>query len=532
MSQNLQVIIDSISTDDLIYIGGPNGSWSVEEEQKWFGGSSAWSSQRGHPPTSGSLDITFTGAFLYYLLLVDDAETAHSVRQRNNLLWTLTTSRDFSGNDTGSYCQWWQSPPLGDGTHSIRLDGLTQTSLDFVTVSVSDTKLTAGQQIIIDDTDPLLKYNGKWYLNTDPFTVPGKKHTVVPFHNTTHQSNTIGDSVDLHFLGSSIAIYGVLSWSNAAGGSIQAQYTLDFKKTVKIYNVNNRNSSGGHLQNFLLFSGDHLDAGAHVLVIEITDCENLTFILDYVVYTSSASTMGALKQFSPPTTVLPQATPQLTQLTSVVHSPDSLLSTSHSSLTSNHLIIPSGITTTTTSESILPTIVTSTRTGPISTVPATKSSSNLRAGEIAAIVVGIVVLTILVFAAIVYWRCRRKRPHRFHRLRTENMASQPDVLPTYKESRPATPVVPFTLLHPSEGSPAAVVPTSEKGAIAMGSYNTASGTFEHDVYLPTLHRRSGSGNRRDYSGDGESSGDSHHAEARSSTDIGINIGGKPPSYKL
>ncbi|KAG6841554.1 hypothetical protein C0991_009589 [Blastosporella zonata] len=203
MPENLQVVIDSIGSDELVYTGGPNGGWVIDKDMPWFGGSSAWSSQIGaFPVTSGSLNITFSGntvAFYGYSPPLELYQEM-TVTIDENHPWNTS----FPTGTAGSYCQWWQSPVLEDGTHSIRLDGLTQTSLDFMAVTVSNSSLAAGAQIIVDDADPELIYTGDWNLITRVFPVPGENFNAAPFHNTTHQSNTVGDSAAFHFTGPSL----------------------------------------------------------------------------------------------------------------------------------------------------------------------------------------------------------------------------------------------------------------------------------------------------------------------------------------
>lgn len=94
-----------------------------------------------------------------------------------------------------SYCQWWQSPTLDDGTHTIQLDGLTRTVLDFAAVTVKTASLNVGQQIIVDDNDASMVYSENW--------MPSRGEPAsLPFHNSTHRSNTVRSSVSFKFTGS------------------------------------------------------------------------------------------------------------------------------------------------------------------------------------------------------------------------------------------------------------------------------------------------------------------------------------------
>ena len=60
--------------------------------------------------------------------------------------------------------------------------------------------------------------------------------------------------------------------------------------------------------NYILFSSSNpLTAGNHTLVINITQCVNQTFILDYITYTPSFSTLASMPNLTllPITTAIP-----------------------------------------------------------------------------------------------------------------------------------------------------------------------------------------------------------------------------------
>ena len=92
--------------------------------------------------------------------------------------------------------------------HTISLEGLTQTSLDFAVVTVDRTLVKPEQQIIIvdDDDDASIVYNGDWVHNPSPFASGDAEGMPVwfPFHNATHQSHTVGSSASFNFTGLSL----------------------------------------------------------------------------------------------------------------------------------------------------------------------------------------------------------------------------------------------------------------------------------------------------------------------------------------
>jgi len=115
-------------------------------------------------------------------------------------------------------------------------------------------------------------------------------------------------------LGTSVSIYGVFSWFQL--GSLGATYTLDGTSIPQTYLVTTRSpqyiANDGEASNFILFSSQTLAAGDHTLVINITQCVNQTFILDYITYTPSFSTLALMPNLtgtSLPTTTFNSAVP-------------------------------------------------------------------------------------------------------------------------------------------------------------------------------------------------------------------------------
>jgi hypothetical protein len=106
-------------------------------------------------------------------------------------------------------------------------------------------------------------------------------------------------------VGTSVVVYGIFSWAQI--GSLTATYTLDGTSTTETYSVTT--SSPQFMKkfeeesNYILFSSDPLAAGGHTLVINITQCVNQIFILDYITYTPSFSTLASMPNLtSLPTT--------------------------------------------------------------------------------------------------------------------------------------------------------------------------------------------------------------------------------------
>ena len=110
-----------------------------------------------------------------------------------------------------TYLQWYQSPTLSEGNHTIKVDGVFGTSLDYATITVGQNTLLSGKKIIVDNDDSTVHYSGNWIQNIDKF-FPGGVPKGVPFQNTTHRSTTPGDTITFLFSGQSLPVSSCLAW--------------------------------------------------------------------------------------------------------------------------------------------------------------------------------------------------------------------------------------------------------------------------------------------------------------------------------
>ena len=97
-------------------------------------------------------------------------------------------------------------------------------------------------------------------------------------------------------IGTSVIVYGIFSWAQI--GNLTATYTLDGTSTTGTYFVTTSSpqftKKFEEESNYILFSLDPLSAGGHTLVINITQCVNQTFILDYITYVPSFLTLASM----------------------------------------------------------------------------------------------------------------------------------------------------------------------------------------------------------------------------------------------
>ncbi|KAF8869286.1 hypothetical protein BD779DRAFT_762674 [Infundibulicybe gibba] len=288
MSNELLLILDEKS--NLIKYGG--GKWSVHADARWSGGTSTWPQFAIDTQGAfGSLELTFQGTSIAFI------GNTPPTKQSQNITVTIDGGNPYntSYNDPHpqNYLQWYQSPILPDGTHKLTLDGIAGTSVDFAVISAGPkTPLDSNQKVIVDDDSPEIQYSGKWTRNMDPF-VCSENPNGFPFHNGTHQSVLAGDVASFRFAGTTVAVFGIFSWTNT--GSLAVTYTLDGSLVVNTYSVTPAtpefiNGLRQH-QNYLLFSNDGLSAGNHTLVINVTQVNGLVFSMDYITYTPSFSSL-------------------------------------------------------------------------------------------------------------------------------------------------------------------------------------------------------------------------------------------------
>lgn len=108
----------------------------------------------------------------------------------------------FSDPNPPSYRQWYKSPTLPDGQHSITLSNLTGSSIDYALVSLGPQTPIAGERIVVDDSDSGIKFSAGWRSDRDKFNVGGS----VPISgftlgNSTHDTETVGSAFTYKFSG-------------------------------------------------------------------------------------------------------------------------------------------------------------------------------------------------------------------------------------------------------------------------------------------------------------------------------------------
>lgn len=110
------------------------------------------------------------------------------------------TNTSYNDPNPPSYRQWYQSPTLTEGSHNISLSHLAGTALDFAVVTAGNNTPLSGQVVIVDNQDPAITFKGNWEQSGE-FSQSSQFPDGLPFHNSTHDSTTIGDDLTFKFTG-------------------------------------------------------------------------------------------------------------------------------------------------------------------------------------------------------------------------------------------------------------------------------------------------------------------------------------------
>jgi hypothetical protein len=269
--------------------------------------------------------------YAFYLFLAEQNSGTSAAfignTPRSNTLQTATVQIDngssfninYEDPNPPTYKQWYITPTLSDGNHTITITNLRGTSIDYAVVAVGNHTSLTDQTVIVDDDSSLIQYSGQWSRNTNEF-IPGSLPLGYPYGNVTHRSSTPGDTFKFQFsgmriqiiskepllmlpyiLGTSLAVYGIFSWYNV-GSSLTATYTVDGTPHSSSISVTASSPSylnqDGEVSNYLYFGLDNLSSGTHTLVVNITQVDNQIFILDYITYKPSFDSLSSMPAIS------------------------------------------------------------------------------------------------------------------------------------------------------------------------------------------------------------------------------------------
>ncbi|CAA7267296.1 unnamed protein product [Cyclocybe aegerita] len=404
MASELSIIVDDDS-GDFTYSGG---EWTLSTLVQWYKGTSWWPAFAGNGVDFGTFTFNFEGSSVAFIGNTPVRQLSQSALV--SIDGGAPTNISYGDNSPPSYMQWYQSPTLSDGRHTITVSRIGSTSVDFAVVKVGRNTALSGKTVIVDDDNSAISYSSNWRRTPSRFDA-GTLPDGYPYGGSTHRGSTVGDTITFRFTGTSASLYGLFNWANI--GVLAASYTLDGSTDAQTYSVTSSSpqyvKNDAEASNFLLFSRDNLTAGDHTLVITITRCDNQDFMLDYITYAPSFSTLASMPN-------LPVGP---------VTNPDPTTSDGSTGSTS---AAPAGITTVVTGTSGVPITTVSTPIdissgAPSPSISSGSTSSGTQLGNqgtasesnstpIGAIIGGVIGgLGVLVLAVFLFFWLRRRKAH-------------------------------------------------------------------------------------------------------------------------
>ncbi|KAJ7577531.1 hypothetical protein C8J56DRAFT_971004 [Mycena floridula] len=192
--------------------------------------------------------------------------------------------------------QWYQSPQLAEGIHSIKLDKLNGTGVDYILVMPGQDTLLTNRILAIDDSYVEIDYVNHW--ETDLAAAVrggGSAITGVAFQNTTHFVSIEGAYLKFSYFGTTAAVYGIFSWTQL--GSYDLTVSVDDQEPFTvIFNASATrvDADAPDQPNLKLFNTGDLPAGNHTIIANLTRCDNQTLVIDYIQYNPSFSSLATM----------------------------------------------------------------------------------------------------------------------------------------------------------------------------------------------------------------------------------------------
>ncbi|KAG6831078.1 hypothetical protein H0H87_006194 [Tephrocybe sp. NHM501043] len=290
------IVLDDTQLKTLV-LGG--GTWSEVSIERFFGGSAIWpafaSNDTGDTGQYGTFSLTFDGTSISFFGNTPGSNASQDIFLSIDGSKPYQTFYDDPSPPTS--LQWYQSPVLPEGPHTINITHIAGTSIDYAVITAGQNTPLTGTTLIIDDNDESIEYQGNWTRNTGRYSSSDNPHSGYPYGNATSQSSTVGSKATFLFSGNNVTVYSLFDWSHL--GYVEVTYTLDSVSRTIRHDVtrSTANFLNGVLQreNTLLFASDTtLNTGNHNLTMEITATSNQTpFVLDYILYTPAFGTLAS-----------------------------------------------------------------------------------------------------------------------------------------------------------------------------------------------------------------------------------------------
>ncbi|KAK0443902.1 uncharacterized protein EV420DRAFT_1649014 [Desarmillaria tabescens] len=269
-----------ILLDDSAFSPGfsPSSLWTQDPGQlwlqQWYQHYSSWAynSNAGNS-TYGSFSVTFEGISIAFT-----GNTPPGTNKQNfSVFIDGADAYVASYPSQWEYMQWYMSPTLEEGTHTITLTEMDNIDVDYAIVGVGNQTTVLGKDILVDDTSDSIIWTGDWQTNTSTLTHITETYII---------NHPLGDSFSFEFTGTSVSVFGIRR--NSIVGVISADFSVDGGKTTTFSTTSTR--SGSDLANTVLFSSPILSSGIHTLIMNITVVAgDQSLKLDYITYSDQVS---------------------------------------------------------------------------------------------------------------------------------------------------------------------------------------------------------------------------------------------------
>ncbi|PBK87132.1 hypothetical protein ARMGADRAFT_1035023 [Armillaria gallica] len=259
-----------------------NSIWTVNtgspDTQRWYQHCSIWAQWSNESNSIyGSFSVTFEGISIAFT-----GNTPPSTNRQNfSVFIDEAYAYVVSYPSQAAYMQWYTSPTLEEGTHTITLTEMDGTDVDYALIGVGNQTAALGKDILVDDTSDSIVWTGDWQTNTSTLLTNFTGPYIVrrPLGNSTKDSRTVGDSFSFQFTGTNVSVFGIQR--NSIVGVISVDFRVDGGKTTNFSTISAR--SGNDLANTVFYSSPILDSGVHTLVMNITAVAgDQSLKLDYI----------------------------------------------------------------------------------------------------------------------------------------------------------------------------------------------------------------------------------------------------------
>ncbi|PBK87128.1 hypothetical protein ARMGADRAFT_1085891 [Armillaria gallica] len=290
-----------ILLDDSAFLPGfiPSSLWNTDnghpDIQRWYQHSSTWAEYSDTSSSKyGSFSVNFEGISIAFT----GNTPPSTMRQNFSVFIDDGDSYIASYPAQSAYMQWYTSPTLEEGNHTITITEMDRTDVDYALVGVSGQTTTLGKNILVDSTSDSIVWVGYWQTKTSILIPTFEDFHVVsyPLGNSTKDSSTSGNSFSFQFTGTNISVFGIQR--NSINGFISADFSVDGGTNTTF--STNGSRSGNDVANTMFFSSPILPHGIHTLIMNITSVTgDQSLKLDYIAYSDQESNSN--NSSSPPT---------------------------------------------------------------------------------------------------------------------------------------------------------------------------------------------------------------------------------------